>query len=48
MCCWQALDEPLERGAVVSVYINALRRFAFVELDSIELTTACINQVLVG
>ncbi|DBA04481.1 TPA: hypothetical protein N0F65_010077 [Lagenidium giganteum] len=39
----RALGERQEGGAVVSVYINRERHFAFVELKSIELTTACMN-----
>lgn len=39
----RALGELQEGGAVVSVYINRERHFAFVELKSIELTTACMN-----
>ncbi|KAF1322425.1 Splicing factor u2af large, partial [Globisporangium splendens] len=39
----RALGERQEGGAVVSVYINRERHFAFVELRSIELTTACMN-----
>ncbi|TYZ61668.1 hypothetical protein PybrP1_010667 [[Pythium] brassicae (nom. inval.)] len=39
----RALGERMEGGAVVSVYINRERHFAFVELRSIELTTACMN-----
>lgn len=39
----RALGEKQEGGAVVSVYINRERHFAFVELKSIELTTACMN-----
>lgn len=42
----QALpEEPQEGGAVVSVYINQDRHFAFVEFKSIELTTACTQQL---
>jgi len=37
-----ALGEPTEGGPVLSVYINLERAFAFVELKSIELTTACM------
>lgn len=39
----RALGERTEGGAVASVYINRERHFAFVELRSIELTTACMN-----
>ncbi|KAG6975581.1 hypothetical protein JG688_00002231 [Phytophthora aleatoria] len=39
----RALGEKQEGGSVVSVYINRERHFAFVELRSIELTTACMN-----
>lgn len=39
----RALGERQEGGAVVSVYINRERHFAFVELRTIELTTACMN-----
>ncbi|RLN68674.1 hypothetical protein BBJ28_00007972, partial [Nothophytophthora sp. Chile5] len=39
----RALGEKQEGGAVVSVYINRERHFAFVELRTIELTTACMN-----
>ncbi|TMW55104.1 hypothetical protein Poli38472_013866 [Pythium oligandrum] len=39
----RALGERQEGGAVVSVYINRERHFAFVELKTIELTTACMN-----
>ncbi|KAG7400568.1 hypothetical protein PHYBOEH_005091 [Phytophthora boehmeriae] len=39
----RALGEKQEGGSVVSVYINRERHFAFVELRTIELTTACMN-----
>ncbi|OQS07802.1 splicing factor U2af large subunit [Thraustotheca clavata] len=39
----KALGEKQEHGSVVSVYINRERHFAFVELKSIELTTACME-----
>ncbi|OQR86675.1 splicing factor U2af large subunit [Achlya hypogyna] len=39
----KALGERQEHGSVVSVYINRERHFAFVELKSIELTTACME-----
>jgi splicing factor U2AF 65 kDa subunit len=39
----RALGERQDGGAVVSVYINRERHFAFVELKTIELTTACMN-----
>lgn len=39
----RALGERTEGGWVVSVYINRERHFAFVELRTIELTTACMN-----
>lgn len=39
----RALGVHQEGGSVVSVYINRERHFAFVELKSIELTTACMN-----
>jgi len=37
-----ALPEPMAGGAVVSVYLNLERKFAFVEFKTIELTTACL------
>lgn len=39
----RALGEKQDGGSVVSVYINRERHFAFVELRTIELTTACMN-----
>ncbi|RHY63012.1 hypothetical protein DYB34_008549 [Aphanomyces astaci] len=39
----KALGEVQEHGSVVSVYINRERHFAFVELKTIELTTACME-----
>ncbi|TDH65170.1 uncharacterized protein CCR75_000618 [Bremia lactucae] len=39
----RALEEKQPGGSVVSVYINRERHFAFVELRTIELTTACMN-----
>ncbi|CAI5723966.1 unnamed protein product [Peronospora destructor] len=39
----RALGVKQEGGSVVSVYINRERHFAFVELRTIELTTACMN-----
>lgn len=37
-----ALPEPTAGAAVVSVYLNLERKFAFVEFKTIELTTACL------
>ncbi|CAN0188453.1 unnamed protein product, partial [Phaeothamnion confervicola] len=39
----RALGEAVEGGAVVNVYLNQERAFAFVEIKTVELTTACLQ-----
>lgn len=39
----RSCDEEFPGGAVMNVYLNRERRFAFVELRSIELTSAAVD-----